>query len=60
MGHRLEEVNVSKLYRNQTIDRVLHTAEFQSNGDREAVTALERARVGDALVDAETHLLLGD
>ena len=41
------------------MDMVLRTAELHADGDREAGTVLERARVGDALVDAEAHLLRG-
>ena len=38
---------------------ILHTTEFRARSNCEAGTVFERARVGDALVDAEAHLLLG-
>jgi len=41
------------------MDRILRTTKLQANGEREASTILERARVGDSLIDAEAHLLLG-
>ena len=38
--------------------QILRTAELHPDGDSEPGTVLERARVGDALVNAEAHLLL--
>ena len=38
--------------------RILHTTEPHARSNCEAGTVFKRARVGDALVDAEAHLLL--
>jgi hypothetical protein len=40
------------------MDEIVRTAELHAGGNREPGAVFERARVGDALVDAETHFLL--
>ena len=50
---------VNKLHRVPENRQVLRTAELCTDSDCEAGTVFESARVGDAPVDTETHLLLG-